>query len=275
MIIVDKASYLIHFLYKKSIPKVEISSQDCKLQKSDLKIYENFKLQEKMEAKTLILKHAFYIFSIASTLAGVLFIWFGLSLLPRLSFLNIDPNAVLTLSAVGAGLTVITLIGIYGAIRRSYIPILLHGIFHSGIFCYSITIMLFIWIKMKPFIKRAIHEAFIEKFTNNFLIVNSTMDVIQSSYQCCGKYSALDYLTEAPPSCFTYNECAEGMALNSIGCVPAVMFNLHHDFFLAKFAVVVVIFLEFLTVIASLAYSNALKAKSDQTKDLLVAELLY
>lgn len=229
-----------------------------------------------MEVTTrMILKHAFYIFSIASTLAGVLVIWFALSILPHLSFINIDPNAVLTLSAVGAGLAVITLIGAYGSIRRSYIPILLHGIFHSGIFCYSITVMLFIWIKMRPLIKHAISEAFIEKFTNNFLIINSTMDVIQSSYKCCGKSSYLDYIIDVPQSCYTYNPCTEITTLNSIGCVPAVMFNLHNELFLARFGVVVIIFLEFLTVITSLSYANALKTKVQQEKDLLVAEVLY
>lgn len=228
-----------------------------------------------METKRLILKHAFFIFSIASTLAGVLVIWYSLSLLPRLSFLNIDPNAVLALSAVGAGLAVIALIGAYGFIRQSYIPIFLHGIFHSGILCYSVIAMLFIWVKTKPFIQRAISDAFVEKFTFNFLITNSTMDVIQSSYKCCGRFSYMDYLIEPPPSCFTYNPCTDVTSLYTDGCVPTVFFDLHNEIFLAKFGVIVVICLELLTAITSISYSSILKLKLDQAKDLLVAEVYY
>lgn len=223
----------------------------------------------------MVLKHAFYLFSIASTLAGALFIWFSLSMLRRLQFINTDPNAVLTLSAMGAGLAVIALIGAYGSIKRSHVPILLHGIFHSGIFCFSITVMLFIWIKMKPLIKHAISEAFVEKFTDNFLIIDSTMDTIQRTYKCCGKFSYLDYMLDVPHSCYMYNPCTEDSFLNTEGCFSAVISNLRNEFFLAKFGAVVIIVLELLTVISSLSYANALKAKVEQEKDVLVAEVMY
>lgn len=228
-----------------------------------------------MKATISILQYAFYIFSAASSAAGILAVWFGLSLLPHLSFLNIDPVAVSVLSALGAAFAIINLLGLYGSMNGSYVPVVLHGIFHSGFFCISITTMLFFCWKLEGFINNFINNAFLDKFRHGFVITNSTMDIIQNTFECCGRTSFYDYLGEVPESCCFEKDCDDIMNLYTHGCINVVLNFWKDEFFYVRFGSASMVVLELLTVISSFAYGHFLVKKDDSYKDLLIAEVFY
>ncbi|EDW08614.1 23 kDa integral membrane protein [Drosophila mojavensis] len=172
-----------------------------------------------MGCATGTIKYSLFLFNALWAILGILVIVFGC-----LGWGAMPQQYAIGIIVLGGIILLISMFGCFGAIRESsrmlwtYVSLLLVLLVLIGVFIFFNTRDVF-----KKYAIKTVEDHWQQELTRP-----GSMDLIQKTYSCCGRYGAADYIpigrrnNTVPSSCCKFNNCLNPLNVYPDGCLAKV-----------------------------------------------------